>query len=236
MIRSSLLAAMIAAGALSAASAPQPFRRPLTFEPNRGQAPAQFQWLGQSSTYQVLLDNESVTIIVPDKTDLQAFSTRLPGTPPPHHVKYSSVRLKLAGSRPWKDITGAEPTAGVSNYFNHRDPQHSINRIPHYGRVKVANVYEGIDFILYTNGGDLEYDFDVAPGANPQQIQVAFEGTRKLRVDPESGDLIVTLPDNSELRQLKPKVYQPVGEETRPDCRWLPVARPATRRLHTRRL
>ena len=213
MIRVSVLSALIAAGALSAASAPQPFHRPLTFEPNRGQAPAQFQWLGQSSTYQVLLDDESVTIVIPDKTDLQALSTRLPGTPPPRHLKYSAVRMKLAGSRPWKDITGAEPTGGVSNYLNHRDLKRSINRIPQYGRVKVANVYEGIDLILYTNGGDLEYDFDVAPGANPQQIQVAFEGTKKLRVDPESGDLIVTLPDSSELRQLTPKVYQQLGNK-----------------------
>ena len=211
MIRVPVLSALIAAGALSAASAPQPFHRPLTFEPNRGQAPAQFQWLGQSSTYQVLLDNESVTIVVPDKADLQALSTRLPGTPRPRHVKYSSVRMKLAGSRPWKDITGAEPTGGVSNYLNHRDIKRSINRIPQYAQVKVANVYPGIDLILYTNGGDLEYDFDVAPGANPQQIQVAFEGTRKLSVDPESGDLIVTLPDSSELRQLTPKVYQQLG-------------------------
>ncbi len=101
----------------------------------------------------------------------------------------------------------------MSNYFNHRDPQHSINRIPQYRRVKVANVYQGIDLIFYTNGGDLEYDFDVSPGANPQQIQVVFEGTKKMRVDPQSGDLVVTLPDGSELRQLKPKVYQQLGEK-----------------------
>src|SRR4051794_15928276 len=117
MIRPSLLSALIAVGALSAASAPQQFHLPLTFEPNRGQAPAQFQWLGQSSTYQVLLDNEGATIVIPDKTDLQALSTRLPGTPPPRHLRYSSLRMKLAGSRPWRDITGAEPTGGVSNYF-----------------------------------------------------------------------------------------------------------------------
>src|SRR5438132_13451608 len=101
MIRVSVLSALIAAGTLSAASAPQQFRRPLTFEPNRGQAPAQFQWLGQSSTYQVLLDDESATIVIPDRADLQAVYTRLPGTPPPRHLKYSAVRMKLAGSRSW---------------------------------------------------------------------------------------------------------------------------------------
>src|SRR5262249_48589981 len=151
MIRVSVLSALIAGGLLSAAPAPQPFRRPLTFEPNRGQAPAQVKWLGQSSSYQVLLDGESATIVIPDKTDLQAASTRLPGALPPLHLKYSAVRMKLAGGRPWKEISGAELTGGVSNYVNNRDLKHSINHIPQYGRVKVANVYKGIDLIFYTN-------------------------------------------------------------------------------------
>ena len=34
-----------------------------------------------------------------------------------------------------------------------------------------------------------------------------------MRVDPKSGDLVVTLPDGSELRQLKPKVYQQAGNK-----------------------
>src|SRR6185503_21133743 len=98
----------IAGALVSAAPAPQPFHRSLTFEPNRGQAPAEFQWLGQSSSYQVLLDGESATIVIPDKADLQAASTRLPGTRPRLRVKYSAVRMKLAGSRPWKDISGSD--------------------------------------------------------------------------------------------------------------------------------
>src|SRR5262249_47370159 len=39
-------------------AAPQQFHRPLAFEPNQGQAPAQIKWLGQSSGYQVLVDGE----------------------------------------------------------------------------------------------------------------------------------------------------------------------------------
>jgi hypothetical protein len=118
MMRVCIVAPLIAAGLLSAASAPQPFHRPLVFEPNRGQASAQFKWLGQSSGYQILIDGESAVIVVPDKTDLEAISTRLPGTRPPRHLKFSAVRMKLAGSRPWKDMTGAEPSGGVSNYLN----------------------------------------------------------------------------------------------------------------------
>ena len=113
--------------AQGAPPAPQSFHRPLVFEPNQGQAPAQFKWLGQSSSYQVLLDGETATIVIPDKTDLRAASTRVPGTLHPRHFKYSAVRMKLAGSRPWKDITGAELTGGVSNYLNNRNVKRSVN-------------------------------------------------------------------------------------------------------------
>lgn len=213
MMRVCVLSALSAAGFLSAATASQQFHRPLAFEPNQGQAPAQIQWMGQSSGYQVLLDDQSATIIIPDKTDLRAAPTRLPGTRSPLRVKYSAVRMKLAGSRHWRGISGAEPTGGVSNYVNSRDLKRSVNSVPQYGRLKVPNVYEGIDLIFYTNSGDLEYDFAVAPGADPEQIQVVFEGTKEMRVDPKSGDLVVTLPDGSEIRQLKPRVYQQVGKK-----------------------
>jgi len=191
MIRAFVVSALFGGGLLSAATAPPTFHRPLVFEPNRGQAQAQFQWLGQSSSYQVLLDGESATIVIPDKT----------------HLQCSTVRMTLAGNRPW-NISGAQPTGGVSNYV-----KRSVNQVPQYGRVKVANVYEGIDLIFYANDGDLEYDFAVAPGADPEQIQVAFDGTKGMRVDRKSGDLLLTLPGGAELRQLRPKVYQQIGDK-----------------------
>jgi hypothetical protein len=67
--------------------------------------------------------------------------------------------------------------------------------------------------MFYNNGEDLEYDSAVAPGANPEQIQAVFQGTKGMRVDPKSGDLILTLPGGSEVRQLKPQVYQQVGDK-----------------------
>ena len=214
MVRVGVLTCLIAGTLLSAPPRPQqPFHLPLTFERNQGQAPAQVKWTARSSGYQVLFNDESATIVIPDETAFEAASKRLPGTPPRLHIPYSAVRMKLAGSRPWNEISGAEPTGGVSNYVNTRDIKRSVNRIPQYRRMRVANVYEGIDLMFYSSGDDLEYDFVIAPGADPKQIQVVFEGTKEVRVDPKSGDLILKLPGGSELRQLKPKVYQQAGNK-----------------------
>jgi hypothetical protein len=117
-----LVAALLAGGSLLAASGPpQAFHLPLAFEQNQGQFAPQVKWTGRSPGYEVLFDDESATIIIPDKTTWQTASKLLPGAPLPRRIPYSAVRMKLVGSRPWNEISGAEPTGGVSNYVNTRD-------------------------------------------------------------------------------------------------------------------
>jgi hypothetical protein len=206
MIRASVLSALIAGGVLSAVPAqPQAFHLPLTFEMNQGQFPAQVKWTARSSGYEVLFDDQSATLVIPDKAALHAASAR--------HIPYNAVRMKLAGSSPWHEIAGEDPTGAVSNYVNSRDIKSSVNGVLQYRRMKVANVYPGIDLILYSNGGDLEYDFALAPDADPNQIQIVFEGTKAIRVDSKTGDLVLVLRDGSELRQLKPRLYQRVSDK-----------------------
>lgn len=188
---------------LAAAPQPQPFRRPLVFEPNRGQAPAEVKWLAQGAGYQLFFTREGVTMIVDATTAEPSRST----------PKYSTVRMKLAGSRSWDDLTGLEPAGGVSNYFVGSDAKAWRTNIPHYNRISAGTVYDGIDMVFYTNGADLEYDFVVKPGADPNKIRLAFEGQDRMRVDDKSGDLILTTASGSELRQVRPKVYQQIGKQ-----------------------
>ncbi len=51
------------------------------------------------------------------------------------------------------------------------------------------------------------------PAPIPSRFRWPSRGRRKCASILKSGDLVVTLPDGSELRQLKPKVYQQVGEK-----------------------
>ncbi|MGC2404178.1 MAG: hypothetical protein WA510_30580, partial [Acidobacteriaceae bacterium] len=51
---------------------------PFTFEQNRGQAPEVVKWLGQSSGYRLLFENDGVTFLLPDKNDTRAIAGRRP--------------------------------------------------------------------------------------------------------------------------------------------------------------
>src|SRR5262249_55508996 len=194
--------------------------RPLIFEPNRGQAAPEVKWLARGAGYQLFLTDDSAVFVVQDGpvdsrqqhlvTPISFFRERLsPSSAPARHS--SMIRMKLNGSRPWNKITGLEPTGGVSNYFFGNDPKAWHTDIPHYARLSARSVYDGIDLVFYSHGADLEYDFIVAPGADPDQIQLAFDGVDHMTVD-ASGDLLLRA-GGSELRHIRPKLYQKSGSE-----------------------
>ena len=77
------------------------------------------------------------------------------------------------------------------------------------------NAYAGIDLKFYGQGRQLEYDIVVQPGADPNQVQFAYQGVKKLEVTPE-GDLALVLPDGGSLLQKKPVVYQEIAGQRVP--------------------
>ena len=60
--------------------------------------------------------------------------------------------------------------------------------IRHYGSVRYTNIYPGIDVLYHSQNGNVEYDFDLAPGADPNQIELAFDRDVDIGKD---GDLIL---------------------------------------------
>jgi hypothetical protein len=105
-----------------------------------------------------------------------------------------------------------------TNYFLGNDPTRWHTGIPNYGRVRYQSIYPGIDLVYYGNQRRLEHDFLVTPKADPAQIAFTLGDGKKARLDPASGDLVLTLGGNRTLRLLKPVSYQQAGS------RHIPVA------------
>ncbi len=112
--------------------------------------------------------------------------------------------------------TGTDELPGKANYFIGNDPRQWHTNVPTYAKVRYEGVYPGVDLVYYgTQGGELEYDFVVAPGGDPQAITLGVEtpGHAPLRINAE-GDLVVPLPSGI-VRLHKPVVYQEAGPEVR---------------------
>jgi uncharacterized protein (TIGR03437 family) len=166
---------------------------PLAFEPNVGQTDPQVRFLSRSGGMTTFF-TDTETVMVLSRNREQAV-----------------VRMKLAGADTPKRAVGLEKLPGVSNYFLGKDPTKWRTDVPHYARIQYEGVYPGIDLVWYGNQRRLEYDFVVAPGADPNQIQVAYEGVESLSVD-AGGDLVLRTA-LGEVRQLRPRVYQDIGEK-----------------------
>src|SRR5258708_25007197 len=99
--------------------------------------------------------------------------------------------------------------ASLSQYFRGDDPKKWHSNVANDERVKFDQVYPGVDLVYYGNQQRLEYDFVLRPGAEPNQIRLAYSGADSMRLGSD-GDLILNV-HGKELRQRRPLVYQEIG-------------------------
>lgn len=204
---------------LTAAPTSRQFVRPLTFEPNVGQAPPEVKWVARGPGYQLYLTSKGAVFmprVVPDGvTPLQSSAT--PSIMPAllTTARVDRVTMSLAGSHEWTVMEGLEPTGSVNNYLLGKDPSQWRTGVPQYSRLRIPNVYNGIDLVFYATEKSLEYDLSVRPGGDPRQVHLAFEGASKIARDPETGDLLVNANSGFTMRHVRPAVYQSVGDHIR---------------------
>jgi uncharacterized protein (TIGR03437 family) len=166
-------------------------RMPLWFEPNVGQMQASASYLARSGNHTVLLTPSNAWIRLWDRNGSD------------------SVRLRFVGASAAAAVEGVEKLPSVSNYFIGNDRKKWRTNVPHYAKVRFRNVYPGVDVVYYSNRGILEYDFIVSPGADPNRIQLSYEGGGKFSID-DSGNVHVAL-RGREMVQHRPRIYQEVA-------------------------
>jgi hypothetical protein len=113
-----------------------------------------------------------------------------------------TLRMQFENSNPFAPFVGLEHSAHPTNSFHGQTYQ----RIENYARLRRTGVYPGIDLLYYSRNGELEYDFEIAPGADPSPIALRFEGADSARLN-DRGDLVLSLA-GKELTERAPSIYQ----------------------------
>ncbi|MDP9403184.1 MAG: SBBP repeat-containing protein [Actinomycetota bacterium] len=162
-------------------------RLPLHFEANLGQAGPAVRFLARGPGLSVALSPTAAS-----------FDLSGPAGP-------ARVHMGLVGADAGAAQVGHQRLETRVNDYTSPDPGRHLSGIPTYARVVSNDVYPGVDLAWYGWPGELEYDFVVAPGADPARIAVRFEGARSLRLD--DGELVLALP-GGDLRQRAPVLYQ----------------------------
>ena len=209
LVLSLLVGAPVGQAEAAAILTPGPARPALAFEPNQGQADPAVKFLARGRGFGLFLtQTETVLVVSP-----AAGAARRPGADGGEATAPSVVRMRLVGADAAPTVTGVDPLPGrVHSLVG--DPDRWRRDVPTFARVQYADVYPGISLVFYGREGQLEYDFVVAPNADPDAVVMAFDGAQNLKVDGD-GDLVIAT-GAGDVRMRRPVIYQEIGQERRP--------------------
>ncbi len=157
---------------------------PLRFEANLGQMNPDVRYAARSGGFLLLLTSQGPSFRIPGSGRLD-------------------VSLVDSNHSPQMEALGRQ-SARIDSYVGPRS--HWRSNIPSYSRVRYRSVYPGVDVDYYGNQGQLEYDFVLAPGADPSRIRMKFGSEATLSLTKE-GDLVLEM-NGKRLLQKRPFVYQ----------------------------
>jgi uncharacterized protein (TIGR03437 family) len=179
---------------------------PLYFEPNQGQAASTVQFLSRGSGYALFLTPGKVVLNLERQQPASAAATgQTPEAP-----SVDTLCMSLIGANAKANAVGVDRQPGVVSYFIGNDPKNWRSGILTYGKVAYPQIYPGVDLVFYGNQRQFEYDFVVAPGADPSRIAWRIDGARA-SVDAE-GNLALSAP-NGPASFRKPVLYQMDGDK-----------------------
>ena len=163
---------------------------PLAFEPNHGQAPSDVRFVGRGAHYRLWLTEDEAV-----------FAPAGAGA-----ADRAVLRLRLVGGAPASSVAAEQVLPGKVHYVPTLDAATWRRDVPTYRRVVYREVYPGIDLVFHGDQQELEFDFVLAPGADPRAIRFEMAGAERLALA-DDGDVVVQAHDGG-LRLRKPVVYQ----------------------------
>ncbi|MGI8550691.1 MAG: SBBP repeat-containing protein [Dehalococcoidia bacterium] len=194
--------------------------QPLRFEANKGQADPGVDFVARGSGFSLSLSGGNATLGL--HAGGAAFDHR--GSAPLQDDGSASrstiVQMHVLGATPQARAEIADVLPSKANSFVGNDPSRWRTDLPTSATVRYTNVYPGVDLVYHGTQGRLEYDFILAPGADPSSIALAVAGGGTPRLA-GNGDLIMALGSGGstpagELRQTRPVIYQELGGVRRP--------------------
>ena len=168
---------------------------PLQFEKNQGQSDPRVHFLSHGIGYSLFLEpREAVLALNPVTKDKHPSAER------------AVLKMQLKGANAHASGRGADRLPGHSNYFIGDIPSAWRKDVPVFSSVRFNGIYPGIDIVYHGRGRQLEYDFVIAPGADPAQVKLGFTGADALALG-DDGALRVTLAQR-EIQFKAPELYQ----------------------------
>ncbi|MHB9029205.1 MAG: DUF7948 domain-containing protein [Candidatus Latescibacterota bacterium] len=208
-----VLLALIPAGVDGAPAVESLVNIPLAFTLNQGQTDPQVRFTGHVAGSSLYFTRNGITFTMTRPVQDQPGAQKAASdTPEPVQREGFAIQRTFLGANTSPEITGEDRLSWNSNYFYGNSPAGWQSDVPNYSRIRVRDLYPGIDAVCYGKEGKIKYDFIVRPGADPKVIAWKYdlgEGGCNLSVR-ENGDLVIRTPFG-EMVEESPYCYQVIG-------------------------
>jgi hypothetical protein len=118
--------------------------------------------------------------------------------------------LSFLGANQAPAITPNEMLPTKINEYNGQDARNWRTQIPAFAGISYQELYPGIDLHYTVYDGSLKSTFNIAPGADPAHVRWQYKGASAIAIDETSGDLFVSLPDQTRLVEQAPVAWQEI--------------------------
>lgn len=116
------------------------------------------------------------------------------------------IYTKFIGANEDADLVKKNASSEYYNFFKGNDKSKWATNVKAYRELVYVDFYQGIDLKFFEHEGQLKYEYEVEPNADPSQIQFKYYGAKKVKLN-KDGELIVQ-GALGEIIEEKPKVYQ----------------------------
>jgi hypothetical protein len=171
---------------------------PLSFIPNAGQSDAVVLYQARAMGGMVFFINDAVVLSLPNTGGIQQKGDQT----------QTIVQLHLDGADSAHKVVNAERMPGTVNYFIGNKPSQWHINLPTYAGIVYKQLYPGIDLRYDGSTMALKGTYTLVAHANPALIRWHYEGATSVRVDTQTGDLLLILNDGTILTEKAPTAWQ----------------------------
>lgn len=190
------------------------------FLENKGQFPSQVNFRAEIPNGLFFIENATFTYHFYDGEVRQnlhdgTYDGDLNNVP----MRFHAYKAEFLGANQNPKVTSSEQFSNYYNFFIGNDPAKWAGNVKAYAQVKNSNLYDGIDLAVYSDPHKgIKYDLIVKSGANPNKIQINYQGVDSIYIKRGRLYVITSLNENWE---EKPEAYQIVdGERVKVNCKY----------------
>lgn len=180
----------------------------LKFIPNKGQWHPDVKFKAELKEGKLLVFDTKLRYEFYNAEQLAELQHQLHSNTKPTNTSIDAhaFEIKFLNAQVPDSISGHDTFSDKRNYIY---PEGNFSNINCYNKVKLHNIYNGVDLVLFQKNGSLKYEFHVQRKTPTDQIQLAFSGQDSIYIENE---YLFTKTSVNAIAEEPPYAYQTQGD------------------------